>query len=365
MKIIFWSAVIIIFYTYFGYPAFLALAAALFGRRAEKKEIYPALSVIIAAYNEEKDLAGKLNETLALDYPADKIEIIVVSDASTDNTDKIVTSFREKGVKLLRIPERRGKTHAQNEAVKIARGDILVFSDATTIYDQGSLKNLAANFADEKIGAVGAELVYVKKANDLVNTGGGLYWNYEKFLRQKESDLSSLIGVSGCCYALRKEVYEEMDPGIISDFVVAQKLYLKGRRTVFEPAALVYEKINEEMGEEFKMRVRVGVRTLNGLWQMRLLLNPFKFGVYAWQLLSHKVLRYLVPFLLAILFLDNIFLLSQGIMYQALFALQFLFYLSSLVFKIPGYFCSMNLALAKAMISFLNGEKSVLWNPQR
>jgi cellulose synthase/poly-beta-1,6-N-acetylglucosamine synthase-like glycosyltransferase len=363
--ILFWTAIILIFYTYFGYPVLLALLGGIYGKKVGKKDIYPSLTMIIAAYNEEKDIAAKLDATLALDYPAGRLEIIVVSDASADNTDKIVSSFRERGVKLLRIPERQGKTHAQNEAVKIAGGEILVFSDATTIYDKNTLKNLAANFADEKIGAVGAELVYVKNTNDLVSTGGGLYWNYEKFLRQKESDLSSLIGVSGCCYALRKEGYEEMDPGIISDFVVAQRLYLKGRRTVFEPSARVYEKINEEIGEEFKMRVRVGVRTLNGLWQMRMLLNPFKFRVYAWQLISHKVLRYLVPFLLVMLFLTNALLLSRGVIYQVIFASQVLFYLSALVFKVPGYFCSMNLALAKAIVRFLSGEKSVLWNPQR
>lgn len=375
MKTLFWILAILIFYTYFGYPLVLAILGLFLSKKREKGKVFPFISVIIAAYNEEKNIRKKIDETLTLEYPKDRFEIIVASDGSTDTTDDIVRSFRRGNVILLLVPGRKGKTHAQNEAVKIAKGEILVFSDATTIYKSDVLQQIANNFVSANVGGVGAELLYVDKTSSQAEAGGGLYWKYEKYLKRKESDLTSLIGVSGCCYALRKELYEEIDPAVISDFVVAQKIYKKGKMVVFEPQAVVYEELNRDLNDEFRMRVRVATRSLYGLWHMKEMLNPFRYGLYALQLISHKVLRYLVPLFGVSLFLVNIFLLRESVIYLLLFFSQVLFYLSALlgmflqkkktVFTMFSYFCIMNVALLIALLNFFKGEKNVVWNPLR
>jgi cellulose synthase/poly-beta-1,6-N-acetylglucosamine synthase-like glycosyltransferase len=365
MEIMIWIFIAVIFYTYFGYPILLGLTSNLFSQRVSKKPIYPYISLIIAAHNEEKDIAHKLEGSLNLDYPKDKCEIIVVSDGSVDKTNDIVKSFQDKGVRLLVLSERRGKTAAQNKAAKIAKGDVLIFSDATTVFQKETIKQMVSNFADAKVGGVGAELVYVNKNKTAAGEGTGLYWKCEKYLRKKESDISSLIGVSGCAYAIRKDLYEDIDTSLISDFVVAQMIYSKGRRVVFEPGAIVYEETNSEIKDEFKMRVRVATRSLYGLWYMRRLLNPFKYGMYAIQLISHKLLRYLMPLFLTLLFLTNIVILDRGFGYQVVLLAQILFYLSTLIHGITKYFCIMQIALLMALVNFLRGEKNVLWKPQR
>lgn len=365
MMVVFWTALVLIIYTYFGYPALWGLLAKWFCKEVKKEEIYPGVSIIITAYNEEKDISRKIESTLALDYPKDKYEIIVVSDGSEDKTNDIVKSFHDKGVELLALSERKGKTAAQNEAAKIAKGEILIFSDATTVFQKDTIKRMIYNFADTKVGGVGAELVYVNKNKTAVGEKAGLYWKYEKYLRNKESALTSLIGVSGCAYAMRKDLYENIVPSLISDFVIAQLIYSKGRRVIFEPGAIVYEDANSEIRDEFKMRVRVATRSLYGLWYMRKLLNPFKYGMYAIQLISHKLLRYLMPLFLALLFLTNVALLGQGFAYQMIFVFQLLFYASTIIGGMPRYFCTMNLALLVAFINFLRGEKNILWDPLR
>lgn len=365
MAIMIWFFILVIFYTYFGYPILLMLLSKVFSQGVIKKPISPHISLIIAAHNEEKDITRKLADSLGLDYPKDKYEIVVVSDGSVDKTNDIVKSYQDKGVRLLALSERKGKTAAQNEAAKMAKGEILIFSDATTVFQKDTIKQMVNNFADSTVGAVGAELIYVNKNKTASGEGTGLYWKYEKYLRKKESDVSSLIGVSGCAYAIRKDLYEDVDTSLISDFVVAQIIYSKGKRVVFEPEAIVFEETNSEIKDEFKMRVRVATRSLYGLWYMKKLLNPFKYGMYAIQLISHKVLRYLIPVFLILLFLSNILLLDRGFGCQLLFGAQAIFYLSAILGGMPRYFCAMNLALLVAMVNFLRGEKNVLWKPVR
>lgn len=365
MNQVFWLLLVISIYVYLGYPMLLSLLSALVAKKVSKGAISPHISLIIAAHNEEKDIAQKLEDSLNLEYPKDKYEIIIVSDGSVDKTNDIVKSFQDKRVKLLALSERKGKTAAQNEAAKIAKGDILIFSDATTVFQKDTIKQMVNNFADSRVGGVGAELVYVNKNRTAVGEGTGLYWKYEKYLRKKESDISSLIGVSGCAYAMRKDLYEDVDTSLISDFVVAQMIYSKGKRVVFEPEAIVFEETNSEIKDEFKMRVRVATRSLYGLWYMRKLLNPFQYGMYAIQLISHKVLRYLMPLFLILLFLTNILLLDHGFGYQLFFGAQVVFYLSTIIGGMPRYFCVMNSALLVAMVNFLRGEKNVLWKPIR
>ena len=366
----------IIVYIYFGYPSLLCCISQFKKKPVKKEEIYPKVSLIIAVHNEENNIKEKLKNTLNLEYPKEKLEIIVASDASTDKTNAMVSSFRDAKIRLLEFSEHKGKTSAQNEAVKEAKGEIILFSDATTIYDPQLLKIMVRNFSDITVGAVGGELVYVHKNNTSVGKGNGFYWKYEKFLKKKESQITSLIGVSGCCYAVRKELYESIKPDLISDFVIAQMIYKKGKRTVYEPEAISSEETNITAKDEFRMRERVALRTFYGLWYMRGLLNPCKYGFFSIQLMSHKLLRSLVPVFLIFLFLTNSLLISMQteiLVYKICLLLQVFFYISAFFGKftkkmylyIPFYFCVTNFALLVGLFKFIKGERRVVWKPTR
>lgn len=372
---IFWLSFGLLIYGYFGYPLLLVILGKYFKKSINKEDIYPYVSMIIAAYNEEKNIRKKLENTLELNYPKTRLEIIVGSDASSDRTDTIVEEFEKKGVLLYRQRLREGKTAVQNKCVRRARGDIIIFSDATTIYEKDIIKKIVRNFADPEVGAVGAELKYVTENSTSISKGNGLYWRYEKFLKKKESDISSLIGVSGCCYAVRKKLYEPINPDLQSDFIIAQQIHKNGKRVVYEQEAICYENTNTETRDEFKMRVRVIIRSLYVLRHMKKLLNPSKYGIYAIQLISHVVLRYLAPVFLILLFFVNILLFYRDLLYQILFFSQLLFYISATlgwftrrgetIFYIPYYFCAANSAALVAIIKFLQKEKNVVWTPIR
>ncbi len=203
-EIVFWSSAAALLYTYAGYPILLAVVSTLRPRKVQRGEFEPTVSVIITAYNEERDLAAKLENTLTLDYPRELLEIIVASDCSTDRTDDIVRQFAARGVQLNRRPERLGKTAAQNAAVEQARGEIILFSDATSLYQPNVLRAMMPNFADAKVGCVAGRLLYVDPSESHIGRGARSYWSYETFLKKHESRVGSLIGASGCLYAVRR-----------------------------------------------------------------------------------------------------------------------------------------------------------------
>lgn len=373
----FWILLFLLLYTYLIYPIVLLVLSQFIKRTLIKRQIYPFVTFIISAYNEEKNILDKLTNTIKLDYPEEQLEILVASDGSIDKTDETVKNFHDPRVQLIRFDGRRGKTFVQNQTVLKAKGEVIIFSDATTHYDSQAIKKIVRNFADPNIGAVGGELVYVNKNNTTVGQGNGTYWQYEKFLKQKESQISSLIGVSGCCYAVRKELYEPINTNLISDFVIAQIIYKKGKLVIYEPEAISYELTNDTIEDEFKMRVRIATRSLNGLWNMRILLNPFKYGFFSIQLISHKILRYLVPFFLFLFLIFNLIILikNYNLLFGLIFALQIIFYACSLVgavtnknktiLTIPFYFTFTNAALLLGFLNFLRGKKQAIWSPFR
>src|SRR5438128_1097631 len=301
VEIIFWLSVVALLYTYAGYPLLVFMVSRLRPRAIRVAKFSPSVSVIITAYNEERDLAAKLENTLALDYPRELMEIIVASDASSDRTDEIAQQFASRGVRLYRQPERLGKTTAQNAAVERSRGEILIFSDATTMYDPGVLRAMMPNFADPTIGCVAGRLIYVDPTGSSVGRGAVSYWSYETFLKKHESRACSLIGASGCMYAVRRSAYLPLYSEAHGDFLIATKMIQQGLRTVFEPEAICTEETNRRVDNELKMRVRVITQTFNDLWRHRSMLNPFRSGFFAVELLSHKFMRYLVPFFLVVL----------------------------------------------------------------
>ena len=318
-QIIFWLSAAALFYTYAGYPLLLAVVSAVRPRQVRRGDFGPTVSVIITAYNEELALAAKLENTLALDYPRELLEIIVASDCSTDGTDQIALGFASRGVRLHRQPQRLGKTAAQNAAVAQARGEVILFSDATSLYQPDAVQALLPNFADPTVGCVAGRLIYVDPAHSRIGRGARSYWSYETFLKKHESRACSLIGASGCLYAVRRTAYVPLYHEACSDFIIATKMVEQGLRAVYEPAAVCTEETNRQTDKELKMRVRVIAQTFTDLWRHRAMMNPFRSGFYAVQLLSHKVMRYAVPFFLLAILATSGILARYSLLYLIVF----------------------------------------------
>lgn len=377
-QIFFWTCVCLLGYVYVGYPLVVYIVSAIFPRDVHRADIEPRVTVLITAFNEQAALPAKLENTLAIDYPSDKLEILVASDGSTDGTDEIATEWASRGVRLFRQEGRVGKTETQNNAVKKATGEIILFSDATTMYREDVFRRLLPSFADETVGCVAGRLIYVDAARTSVGKGAQRYWNYETWLKIAESRACSLIGASGCLYAVRKSAYEPMYPEACSDFLICTTVYRKGMRSVFAPEAVCFEQTNRRSDDELRMRVRVISQTFTDLWRNRDMLYPAKSGFFAIELLSHKVLRYAVPFILCAFFLASIVLASSSTFYASALLVHLLFY--SLAFAgwlleragrrlhllaMPLYFVLANLASVLGFYKFLRGETYARWEPIR
>src|SRR6476660_2189032 len=376
-RIAFWLAAILLFYVYAGYPLILSLIG-LFVRRSRAEAGYtPRISVLIAAYNEEEAIERKIRQTLALEYPADKIEVLVLSDCSSDRTDEIVSTFPDSRVCLVRLPERGGKTLAQNYGVKQATGEIIVFSDATAIYQYKALLYLACNYQDASVGAVSGRYQYFDPTEQsATGLGSVAFWKYENLIKKMQSRISTITGCCGCIYSVRKTAYTELPADIISDLVQPLQAIRKGYRVVFEDRALAYEETTQSTAEEFAMRVRVVTRAMRGLLSVSDLLQPWKFAWPAFQLWSHKVMRWMVPLFLIALFAANLFLLDSPF-YRVTLALQLAFYAAALLnmllpvhrqwkpLGIPLFFCTLNAAALVSMLEICRGRKYVTWQTVR
>lgn len=375
---IFWLSAFALFYTYAGYPLLLALVSTLKPRRVQRGEFAPTVSIIITAYNEERDLEAKLENSLALDYPRELLEIIVASDCSTDRTDDIGREFGGRGVRLYRQPERLGKTAAQNAAVEQAHGEILLFSDATSLYQPDAVRAMMPSFADAMVGCVAGRLSYVDASDSRVGRGARSYWSYETFLKRHESRVGSLIGASGCLYAVRRSAYVPLYHEACSDFIIATKMVEQGLRTVYEPDAVCTEETNRRSIKEFRMRVRIIAQTFTDLWRHRAMLNPFRSGFYAIQLISHKVMRYAVPFFLITILATSVVLAPRSLFYLLVLVGQVGGYLTALagwvldavgvrirLLALPHYFVLANLASLVGFYQFLRGERYASWEHTR
>jgi len=377
-QFLFWTSAAALVYTYAGYPLLLLLAAALRSRPVRRADWTPKVSVIISAYNEELDLERKLENTLELDYPQELLEVIVSSDCSTDRTDQIAAGFASRGVQLHRQPERLGKTAGQNAAVERATGEIILFSDATTHYNQNVLRAIVPSFADASVGCVAGRLIYVDPSASTIGQGARSYWGYETFLKQRESRVCSLIGASGCLYAVRRSAYVPLYHEACSDFIIATKMVEQGLRAVFEESAVCTEDTNRRTDKELGMRVRVITQTFTDLWRHRAMLNPLRSGFYAVQLWSHKVMRYMVPVFLFIILISSWLLARHSFFFALIFLAQVAFYaiaaagwvlerfgVHSRLLALPQYFVLANLASVLAFFKFLSGERYASWDPVR
>lgn len=378
IQILFILSLALVAYAYVGYPVLIYALSRLFPRPVRRAEITPKVSVIIAAYNEERDIAAKLDNTLALDYPPDKLEIIVASDCSSDRTDAIVRGYGGRGVALDRRPERLGKSVAQNHAVKRASGEVLVFSDATTMYAPDAVRRIVRSFADPQVGCVAGQLIYVDKATTAVGQGCRSYWSYEKFIKESESRAGSLIGVSGCLYAVRRSSYARLALDMSSDFVIASEMHLQGQRTVYDREAVAIEDTNKRSRDEFRMRVRVIEQTFSALYSYSAALALRRHGLFAFQLISHKLMRYAVPFFLIAALILNLLLVGASPVYRLTVLAQAAFYLAAVagglgqrlrlrlgLLALPYYFALANAASLVAFVKFMRGEAHILWEPIR
>jgi cellulose synthase/poly-beta-1,6-N-acetylglucosamine synthase-like glycosyltransferase len=376
-EILFWTFAGLIFYVYLGYPLFLALLSVLFRCKPPEPDYTPKISVLIAAYNESANIGRKIEQTLHLDYPKEEIEIIVLSDCSTDSTDEIVNQMRDTRVRLMRITQRGGKTNAQNRGVLEAKGEILIFSDATTMYHPTALRYLVSRYRDPSVGAVsGCYQYFDDTGNSPTGLGTIAFWNYENMIKKLQSQIRTISGCCGCIYSVRASAYTTLDPEVISDLVQPLMVLKQGLRVVFEDRALAYEETTQTSAEEFSMRVRVVTRAIRGILWVSELLNPLRYGWISFQLLSHKVLRWLVPLFLIGILLSNLFLLNSTF-YLCVFIAQASFYGSALVsfilppqkysklLTVPLYFCIVNLAALVGIFEASRGKKYVVWETVR
>lgn len=374
----FWGVIGILLYTYIGYPLLLA-ALAVFRRRDEAfpEQYCPPLTLLIAARNEEASIRRKLEESLALDYCTDRLEILVVSDGSSDGTDEIVKAFGDPRVRLIRIETQRGKTYAQNVGVKESRGEVIVFSDATARYDPMALRHLAVHYYDPGVGAVSGRYYYVDPTKKSPTGAGSIaFWNYENLIKTLQSRISTLTGCSGCIYSVRKSAYQPLDPNLCSDLVEPLCIVRSGLRVVFEGRAVAYEDTTTSNRQEFKMRVRVATRGMRGIASVPELLNFTRHGWVAFQLLSHKILRWLVPVWLCILFVLSA-VLSGNSFYERILWMQIWFYafvclsLQWPIYRrwrllgIPVFFVTINAAMLVALWELIRGQRYVVWETDR
>jgi len=374
---IFYFVALLCGYSYFLYPLILILAPARKTRvsGASGTMDYPALSLIITAHNEEGRIHEKLENSLLIDYPDDLFEIIVASDCSSDATDSIVESFGDRGVRLVRADDRKGKEYAQLCAIRKAGGEILVFSDVSTRIPAEALRVLALQFEDPRIGAVSSEDRFISKDGRVV--GEGAYVKYEMWLRRLESGRAGLVGLSGSFFAARREVCEEWDIYSPSDFNTALNCAKKGLVAITCPEVVgIYSDVKDP-GLEYRRKIRTVVRGMTAISRHPVVLNPFRMGSFAFQVWSHKIMRWGVPWFLLLFAISTLALAGEGLVYQVAFWLQVIFYgvaaigwLSGILrrntaVRIIFFFVQTNLALAYALLSFLAGKRMTVWTPSQ
>ncbi len=374
MVALFWGSILAIAYTYFGYPAILYILSRIRGRRMAPLDstFCPSVTLIITAHNEEKRIQKKIENTLAIDYPRDRLEVLVASDASTDRTDDIVRDHADNGITLVRAPERRGKEFAQKCAIEKARGEVIVFSDVATMIEKDGISRIVSNFSDLTVGCVSSEDRVLDEQGNV--SGEGAYVRYEMWLRSLETQVNSVVGLSGSFFAARAEVCREWPTTIPSDFNTLLNSIKLGLRGISDPHSIgIYTNIKDEK-KEFDRKVRTITRGIAALMANIGLMNPFRFGIFSWQLASHKLMRWLVPWLLISSVFSNIILVYRSALFKTFCILQVLFYGSAFlhnklsvqgisIIKIPHYFVQVNMAIARAWVEYLKGERYVTWNP--
>lgn len=370
----FWLSFSGIFYAYFGYPVLLYFASRILRREelaSSSDQYYPRVSMIIPVHNEEKVIDAKIRNIAMLRYPQENYEVLIVSDGSNDRTMEIVRRSALRNLRTFELPARSGKAAALNLGIKEAANEIIIFSDASIMLEPDALANIVKRFRDPSIGCVSGE--------DHIEDGGGegLYGRYELMLRNLESRVHSIVGASGSFYAQRLKLCEPFKEGLAPDFLSVLNTVENGYRAVTEPGACGTMASVKSTRDEFKRKVRTLIRGMTALFHKKRLMNPLKFGVFAIELLSHKLIRWLVPFFMLTAFVSNVLIADAGF-YGGTLALQVLFYLLAILAslqlgglheripgKVPLYFAAVNVAIFYAWIQYAVGMRMELWNPSK
>lgn len=384
IKIIFWSSLFTVFYSYIGYGMLLWLLVKLKGKKAKPSgntTFTPHVTLLVAAYNESDFIDQKIQNSLALNYPKDKLDFIFVADGSSDETPQKIKAYPQ--VQLYFEPERKGKSMAINRVMPFIKTDIVVFSDANTLLNKNCILNIVQHYQNPKVGAVAGEKV-VSTSDHLTNIAGdgeGLYWKYESFLKKLDAQYYSVVGAAGELFSIRTQLFEHVDKNVLlDDFIISMKICQKGYRVMYEPQAFATEAPSFSMQEEQKRKIRISAGGFQSVAMLKDLLNIFKYGKLSFQYISHRVLRWIVcPWLLPLILITNLLLLkSGGMMYNILFVAQCLFYSAAMagwllakankkvkLLYVAYYFAFMNWALYLGFVRFLSNKQSVLWDKAR
>ncbi len=379
IETLFYLLVGIIFWAYIGYPLVVLLRGMIWQKAYLCKPVTPGVSMIIACHNEDEGIEAKLNNILSLDYPGDLLEVIIASDGSTDKTEEIVNRYTSDRIRLICLP-RGGKAAALNAAVTLASGEILLFSDANSMYREDAIRKIVQPFADMSVGGVAGNQVYRSaERTGIAADGENSYWNFDRILKIAQTRSGNVISATGAIYAIRRHLFQKVPEGVTDDFVTSTRIIAQKKRLVFEPEAICFEPVAGSAKAEFGRKTRVITRGLRGIIEMRELLNPFRYGFYTLQLFSHKVLRRLVVFPLIALAVISPFLWEKGWLFQGAILLQVAVYSAAIAglvmsrfnlksprfLSVPFYFCMVNAAVVVAVYKILRGERIAIWSPAR
>ena len=367
-------------YVYMGYPLMLWLLTR--GKPPithQREEIQPSVTLIVSCYNEAGVIREKLQNCLAIDYPRNALDIVVVSDGSDDGTDEIVQEYADKNIRLVRQEGRLGKTMGLNLAMETIESDVVVFSDANAMYAPDAIKMLVRSFADEQVGYVVGAALYTDGSEGASASNENLYWRYELAIKSMESQLHSVVGGDGAIYAIRRSLWEPLQQRDINDFENPLQIISKGYRGIFDPEARCYEETAGNFDKEIARKERIVNRSIRGLMRVKEVMNPSRTGVFAWEVISHKLLRWLIPMFVVIGVLGSTFLISLGYhVFQPVGLGAFLLVLLAAIgyraedqnrlpvyLSIPYYFVMVNAYALKGIIKALRGETQVTWNSAR
>lgn len=372
MQTLFFALIFLVIYPFLIYPFVLIIFSKLNSKRTSSKEgLLYTVSIVISAYNEKMVIGKKIENSLSLDYPKDKLEIIIVSDCSTDRTDEIIEAFHPQGIVLISQDKRQGKSAGINAAVPKARGEIILCTDANSMLDTNALQVMVRHFSDPQIGFVTGRTKYVSSSGNRIVEVTSTYTTLETFIKKKESELGSCVGADGAIFAIRKNLFTPLKSTDINDLVMPLNIVQQGYRGVADDQAFCIEEISRNPEDEFQRQVRITSRTLRAIFSNRSLLNPLRFPLFSFQLISHKLIRFLGPFFLLLLLISNIVLLPSGLLYQILLAGQCLMHALAFsgikstisLISIPMSFITMNYAFLKGWFHYLSGKTYTTWTP--
>jgi cellulose synthase/poly-beta-1,6-N-acetylglucosamine synthase-like glycosyltransferase len=386
LKLLFWLFLIILIYTYTGYPLLLYLITRI--RKFIKPEnitgfpfFEPNVCLFVTAFNEKDFIRQKVENSFHLDYPKEKVQYLWITDGSDDGTPDMLKNYPH--TEVYHQPERRGKMHAMNRGMKFVKAPIVIFSDTNTILNRNAIREITACFSDPKTGCVAGEKRILEHSADMAAAAGeGLYWKYESWVKQMDAELHSAVGAVGELFAIRRELFEEVEPDtILDDFIISLRIAQKGYKIAYTPNAYAEESASLNVEEELKRKIRIAAGGIQSLFRLKNLLNPFRYGVLTWQYFSHKVLRWtLAPVSLFLLLPVNVIIVLKGggLFYSIFLFLQLISYLLAFVgwklenrilrlklLFIPFYFVSINYASVLGVFRYMRGKQSVQWEKSK